>query len=296
MMEHDFKGLGIAIVTPFNEKGHIDFDALGRLLDFWMEGGADYLVVMGTTGEAATLDSEERADLLRFCVAETHGRIPLVAGIGGNNTRAVLHEIETLDTRGVSGILSVAPYYNKPNQEGLFRHFSLIAEASPLPLILYNVPGRTASNMTAETTLRLASKYPVIAGIKEASGNLDQITALLRDRPENFLVISGDDNLTLPLMAAGADGVISVVANAFPHAYSLMVKALLRGDLAEARPIHLKLYRLVQLLFADGSPGGIKYVLKRRGLCQAFLRLPLWDISDEVKQKIDAELSKIPSN
>jgi 4-hydroxy-tetrahydrodipicolinate synthase len=292
-MSYDFKGLGIAIITPFNEKGHIDFDALARLLEFWIEGGADYLVVMGTTGEAATLDAEERADLLRFCVAETHGRIPLVVGIGGNNTRAVLHELETLDTRGVRGILSVAPYYNKPNQEGLFRHFSLIAEASPLPLILYNVPGRTASNMTAETTLKLALKYPVIAGIKEASGNLDQITTLLRDRPDNFLVISGDDNLTLPLMAAGADGVISVVANAFPKEYGLMVKALLRGNLAEARPIHLQLYRLVQLLFADGSPGGIKYVMHKKGLCAGYLRLPLWEISEEVKRKIDEALEKL---
>lgn len=292
-MSYDFKGLGIAIITPFNEKGHIDFNALASLLDFWMEGGADYLVVMGTTGEAATLDTEERADLLRFCVAETHGRIPIVVGVGGNNTRAVLHELETLDTRGVMGILSVAPYYNKPNQEGLFRHFSLIAEASPLPLILYNVPGRTASNLTAETTLRLARKYPVIAGIKEASGNLDQITTLLRERPDNFLIISGDDNLTLPLMASGADGVISVVANAFPNAYSTMVKALLRGDLTEARPVHLKLYRLVQLLFADGSPGGIKYVMHKKGLCEGYLRLPLWEISGEVKRKIDEELEKL---
>lgn len=292
-MSHDFKGLGIAIITPFKESGHIDFDALARLLDFWMEGGADYLVVMGTTGEAATLDSEERADLLRFCVAETHGRIPIVVGVGGNNTRAVIHELETLDTRGVSGILSVAPYYNKPNQEGLFRHFSLLAEASPLPLILYNVPGRTASNMTADTTLRLARKYPVITGIKEASGNLDQITTLLRDRPDNFLIISGDDNLTLPLMAAGADGVISVVANAYPEEYSLMVKALLRGQLSEARSIHLKLYRLIQLLFADGSPGGIKYVMHKKGLCAGYLRLPLWEISEEVKRKIDEELERL---
>lgn len=290
---HDFKGLGIAIITPFGPEGNIDYPALRRLIEFWIEGGADYLVVMGTTGESVTLDPEERDDLLRFVVAEVHGRVPVVAGIGGNNTRQVLHALDNLDTRGVAGILSVVPYYNKPNQEGLYQHFAHIAQATPLPLLLYNVPARTGCNMTAETTLRLAHQFPVLAGIKEASGNLDQITHILRDRPKNFLVLSGDDNLTLPMMAAGADGVISVVANAFPADYSVLVRAMLRGDLESARLPHLKLFRLVQLLFADGSPGGIKYVLSRMGLVQPALRLPLWEISDGVKQQLDRELNNL---
>lgn len=288
-----FQGLGIAIVTPFRENGLIDYEALKGLLEFWIEGGADYLVVMGTTGETPTLESPERAELLRFCVSEVRRRLPVVVGLGGNNTRSVLREIENHDLRDVAGILSVAPYYNKPNQEGLYQHFSMMAQASPLPLILYNVPGRTGSNLSAETTLRLAHKYPVIVGIKEASGNLDQITTILRERPQNFLVISGDDNLTLPLMAAGADGVISVVANAYPREYSTLVRAMLKGDLPTARKVHLRLYKLVQLLFADGSPGGIKHVLTRKGLCKATVRLPLWGVSEQVARLLDEEIKKL---
>ncbi|MCS6981567.1 MAG: 4-hydroxy-tetrahydrodipicolinate synthase [Flavobacteriales bacterium] len=288
-----FQGLGIAIVTPFQEDGLIDYEALKGLIEFWIEGGADYLVVMGTTGETPTLESSEKEELLRFCISEVRRRVPVVVGIGGNDTRNVVRQIENMDLRDVAGILSVAPYYNKPNQEGLFQHFSMLAQASPLPLILYNVPGRTGSNLSPETTLRLAHKYPIIAGIKEASGNLDQITTLLRDRPQDFLVISGDDNLTLPLMAAGADGVISVVANAYPREYSTLVRAMLKGDLATARNIHLRLYRLVQLIFLDGSPGGIKHVLARKGLCKAHVRLPLWNVTEQVALQLDEEVKKL---
>jgi len=288
-----FRGLGIAIITPFNKQLDIDFEALGHLIEYWISDNADYLIVMGTTGESATLEPDEKKELISFCVNKIKNRVPLVVGIGGNNTRQVIRSLETLDVQGISGILSVAPYYNKPNQEGLYQHFKLIAETSPLPIILYNVPSRTGSNMLPVTTLRLARDFEKIVGIKEASGNLDQITEIIKERPSNFLVISGDDNLTFPLMALGADGLISVVANAFTKEYAQMVKALFENNIQTARRIHLRHFRLVQLLFADGSPGGIKYILRKKELCEDYVRPPLWEINDDTKRKIDLELIKL---
>lgn len=281
-----FKGTGIAIVTPFTTRLEIDYDALGKLIEFWISGKVDYLVVMGTTGESVTLNKEEKKELLSFCVKKIAGRIPLVLGLGGNHTAEIIASMRSFDLTGVSALLSVSPYYNKPNQRGIYEHFKTIALASPLPIILYNVPGRTGSNMLPKTTLQLANDFKNIIGIKEASGNLEQITDIIINRPDGFLVISGDDNLTLPTIASGGDGLISVVANAYPAEYSRMVKHCLSGEFSQALPLHLKYFNLVKLLFADGSPGGIKAVLKAMNLCPDVVRPPLYNISEEIEKQI----------
>lgn len=281
-----FKGTGIAIVTPFTANLEIDYDTLGKLIEYWIQGGVDYLVVMGTTGESVTLNKEEKKALLNFCVKTINGRIPLVLGLGGNYTAEIIESLQSFDLNGVSAILSVSPYYNKPNQRGIYEHFKAISQASPLPIILYNVPGRTGSNMLPKTTLQLANDFENIIGIKEASGNLEQITDIIISRPENFLVISGDDNLTLPTIASGGDGLISVVANAYPAAYSTMVKHCLIGDYKSALALHHKYFNLVKLLFADGSPGGIKAVLKAMNLCSDVVRPPLYKVSEEIEKQI----------
>jgi len=281
-----FQGTGVAIVTPFTDSGGIDYEGFGRMIDHVINGGVDYIVVMGTTGETPTLSKEERHSLLRFSLEKAASRVPLVVGIGGNNTAEVVQSLRTIPMEGVGGILSVSPYYNKPTQEGIYLHFKAIAENSPLPVILYTVPGRTGGNISAETTLRLANDFPMIAGIKEASGNLFQVFHLLKNRPENFLVISGDDGLTLPMMSAGADGLISVIANAYPEKVSTMVRFGLAGDFYHARKIHFELLDMINALFADGSPGGIKALLALKGLCSEVVRLPLVPVNKQTRDLI----------
>jgi 4-hydroxy-tetrahydrodipicolinate synthase len=288
-----FRGTGVAIVTPFKADGSIDFPALTKVIDHIIKGKCEYLVVMGTTGESPALSKEEKKQVLTHSLEAIAGRVPVVYGIGGNDTREVVHQLETTDLVGVSGILSVGPYYNKPSQRGIYEHFKAVAEAAPLPVILYNVPGRTAMNISAETTLRLAHDFPRIAGIKEASGNFDQIMAIIKDRPDDFLVISGDDALTLPMIAAGADGVISVVANAFPRIFSDMVRLCLEGNFAAARPQHYRLTDFTRLCFADGSPAGVKEALDLMKLGKPGVRLPLWAVNETVKAAIRAEVRKI---
>lgn len=278
-----FSGTGVALVTPFDRQMNPDFDALRRIIDHVLEGGVEYLVSLGTTGESVTLSEQEKKAVLQFTVRHTAGRVPVVAGFGGNNTRAVCEALAAQDFEGISGVLSVSPYYNKPTQEGIYRHYMAVQEASPLPVILYNVPGRTGSNISADTTLRLAHEAPNIAAIKEASGNFDQLGRILRDRPESFTVLSGDDALALPQLGMGIDGVISVVANGWPRAFSELVRAGLRGDFNTARQEHFHLMDAVDLLFREGNPGGIKCAMAHMGLCQEILRLPCYPVSDTLR-------------
>lgn len=280
-LQEKFKGTGIAIVTPFKESGDIDWNGLERLLEFWIEGKVEYLVVMGTTGESATIHGEEKQALFSFVNQKTAGRITLVAGIGGNDTREVVTALTHFDLTGYEAILSVSPYYNKPNQEGLYQHFAEVDRFTPLPVIMYNVPGRTGQSMSASTQLRIARDCPHIFATKEASGNLELISQILRDKPDDFMVISGDDPITLPLIAAGASGVISVVANAFPAEFSEMVRYCLQGDFEKARPLHYKYLEITAALFAEGSPAGIKACLAEMGLCKNYFRLPVWPVSEK---------------
>ena len=287
------KGTGIAIVTPFKKDGSIDYNALENLINFWIKGDVEYLVVMGTTGESVTLSAEEKKELLAFTAEKIHGRVPLVVGIGGNNTSEVVQNLETYDLSKVDAVLSVAPYYNKPNQQGYFEHFMAVADASPKPVILYNVPGRTGSNMTAATTLKLANAHKNILGIKEASGNLEQITDIIMNKPEHFQVISGDDALTLPIIASGGTGVISVVANAYTYEFSEMVRFCLADDFESARELHFKLFDFTRFIFLDGNPGGIKAALYKKGLCENTLRAPLAPVNNEVYEKIIRSVEKL---
>lgn len=288
-----FRGTGVAVVTPFLVSGAIDFNSLERLLDHIITGGANYIVLLGTTGESPTVSKQEKKRLVEFTVDKIAGRVPLVVGVGGNCTSDVVLAIHGTPMKGVDGILSVSPYYNKPPQEGIYRHYKTIAEASPVPIILYTVPGRTGGNISAETTLRLAETCENIVGIKEASANPDQIFQVIARKPEGFLVISGDDALTLPLMAAGADGVISVTANALPDLVSGMVNAALRNDLSEARSLHYRMLDFTQSLFSFGSPAGIKSALNAIGLCENVLRLPLVEVPPQVEKSIHDLLKKI---
>ena len=290
-MDNRFRGLGVALITPFTPEGAIDHAALAKVVEHQVTNGLDYLVVMGTTGESATLTAQERREVLDRCVALVRSRVPIVFGIGGNNTAAVVEQLRTLAPEGVDAILSVSPYYNKPTQEGIYQHYKALAEVSPRPIILYNVPGRTMSNITAETTLRLARDFRNIIGIKEASGNLDQIGLILKHRPKDFLVISGDDALTLPILAMGGDGVVSVVGNALPAEFSRLVHAAMDGDMATAREEHLRLIELIALLFVEGNPGGIKEAMKALGLCGNHLRLPLVPVSKATADKLRAALA-----
>lgn len=287
------RGLGIALITPFDNDKNIDYDALGRVLNHVIDNGADYLVVLGTTGETATLTAGERNAVRKFCVRENHGRVPMIAGMGGNDTRALVEDIRGADLNGYSAILSVTPYYNKPSQEGLYCHFVEVAAASLLPVILYNVPGRTGVNLSAATTLRLAHEFPNIVAIKEASGNMKQIEEIINNRPSGFEVISGDDSLTYPLISLGAEGVISVVGNAFPREFGDMVRMCLDGDFQKALPVHYKFQKLYDELFVDGNPAGIKYLLHEMGFIQNELRLPLVPTRRETSDKIDAILNTI---
>lgn len=286
-----FKGAGVALVTPFNADMSIDFPALRRLVAEQISGGTNYLVVQGTTGESPTLNSEEKKQVLETVLEVNNGKLPIVYGVGGNNTLEVA-EAFTKIPKGVDGILSVAPYYNKPTQAGYLAHYKALASATDLPIILYNVPGRTGSNVLAETTLELAEIKNIVA-MKEASGNMEQIMEIIRCKPQGFLVLSGDDAITLPLIAAGADGVISVVANSFPAHFSQMVTSALSGDFETARKLHYDLLPVTKLLFAEGNPGGVKIALEELGWMKPFMRLPLVQVSEGLKAKIVAETKKL---
>ena len=286
MINQRFHGTGVALVTPFDAQGAVNFEQLSTLVEFMISGGVDYIVVLGTTGETATLNQEEKQRIFSHVAGVSAGRIPLVAGIGGNDTHHVVADLSRFDLSGYDAVLSVSPYYNKPSQEGLFRHYKAVAEASPLPVMMYNVPGRTGMNVTAETTIRIARACPNIFATKEACGNMDQIMRILRDKPEGFDVISGDDALTLPMIALGATGVISVVANAYPRIFSDMVRDCLRGDFTAALPVHYRLLEVVDTLFAEGSPAGVKAYMQELGLCQDHVRLPVVPVSDALLQRI----------
>jgi 4-hydroxy-tetrahydrodipicolinate synthase len=275
MMQNIFKGLGVALVTPFKADGSVDYDALRRLLDYQLSNGVDFLCVLGTTAETPCLSAEEKLKVKNIVVEKVQGRVPILLGCGGNNTAAVVESLKNDDFTGVDGILSVCPYYNKPSQEGLYQHFKAIANATELPVVLYNVPGRVGVNMTAETTLRLANDCPNIVAIKEASGNFAQIDDIIKNKPSHFDVISGDDGITFPLITLGAVGVISVIGNALPKEFSRMVRLALNGDYKNALEIHHKFTELFGLLFVDGNPAGVKAMLNIMGLIENQLRLPL---------------------
>lgn len=275
MANNKFRGLGIALITPFAKDGSIDLAALDRLVEYQIKRGADFLCIMGTTAETPTLSSDEKTMLKYHLVDRVSGRVPLLMGCGGNNTAAVVHELETSDWKGIDGILSVCPYYNKPSQEGLYQHYAAIAKASPVPVVLYNVPGRTGVNMTAETTLRLARDFDNIVAIKEASGNIAQMDDIIKNKPANFDVISGDDGITFPLITLGAVGVISVIGNALPSEFSRMVRLALKGEYNTSLTIHHKFTELFKLLFVDGNPAGVKAMLSEMGMIENVLRLPL---------------------
>lgn len=288
-----FHGTGVAMVTPFDAQGQVDYAGLENLINYLIDGGVNYLVSLGTTGESATLNKEEKKKIWAFTAEKVNKRVNLVAGIGGNNTLEVVEAVKEFDITGYDAILSASPHYNKPIQEGIYQHYKAIAEAAALPVILYNVPGRTGSNVSAETTVRLAHDFKNIIGIKEASGNFDQFNQIMRDKPDNFLFISGDDPVTLPMMAMGAVGVISVVGNALPRQFSDMIRTCTTGNFKAAHDAHYQLIEFTRLMFADGSPGGVKTALKQLGVCGDTLRLPLVQVSESTVVKIVAELKKI---
>jgi 4-hydroxy-tetrahydrodipicolinate synthase len=292
-MRTELRGTGVALVTPFTATGEVDYDGLTRLIDHVINGGVEYVVSLGTTGESATLTKEEKKAVLSHTKAAVAQRVSIVAGFGGNDTRAVINDIEGADLTGVTAILSVSPYYNKPTQEGIYRHYKALAEASSLPIILYNVPGRTASNISADTTLRLAHDFEKIIGIKEASGNLGQCMDIVAGRPEGFLVISGEDELTLPMISFGMDGVISVVANAWPSMYSDMVRDALGGRFESASALHYRLLKVIRLLFAEGNPGGVKCALRELGICGDYVRLPLANVSSKTAEALKREITSM---
>ena len=286
MTKNCFSGTGVALVTPFKKQETIDFSKLEALIDHVINAGVDYIVALGTTSEAATMSDSERAALRQFIVETVGGRRPIMLGMGGNNTRAVTDAISQTNFDGISGILSVTPYYNKPQQRGLLQHFKNIADVSPVPVVVYNVPGRTSCNMTAETTLQLAEECPNIVGIKEASGNIAQVMEIMRCKPTSFNVISGDDALTLPMMSLGVSGVISVIANAMPKEMSDMVRYAMKGDFKKALPLHNRMLPLMNAIFEEGNPGGIKALLEIEGLANNLVRLPLSKVSKTLYNKL----------
>lgn len=293
----DLSGLGVALITPFTPQNAIDFNALSDLIDYQISGGVDYIVVLGTTAETPTLSIAERAEVRDFVAKKVAGRVPLVLGCGGNCTRTLLEEIEELEDVARQGsyqaILSVVPFYNKPTQAGIYAHYAAIAASSPLPVVLYNVPGRTGVNMTAETTLRLAREFSNIIAVKEASGNMAQVTAILAGKPDGFQVLSGDDALALPMMAMGASGVISVAGNAFPVQFSRLINLIREGKYDQAQPLNLRFAELYRLLFAEGNPAGIKSALASMGKISNTLRLPLVPVSEPTAEAIAARTAKV---
>lgn len=286
MAHNIFKGLGIALITPFTIEGKVDYKSLRRLLDYQLANGADFLCILATTGEAPCLTKEEKEELTSFIKGVVGGRIPILKYCGGNNTAAVVDEIKTTDWTGIDGILSICPYYNKPSQDGLYQHFKAISEVSPLPIVLYNVPGRTGINMKAETTVKLAKDFSNIVAIKEASGSLEQVDEIIKNKPDNFDVISGDDALTFSMIASGAAGVISVIGNALPKEFSRMIRLEFNGEYEPARKIHHMFTELYSLLFVDGNPAGCKALLNDMGMIENVLRLPLVPTTITTKQKM----------
>ena len=275
-MKHNiFRGLGIALITPFTENGAVDYDAMKRIVEYQLSNGADFLCILATTGETPCLTKQEKEDIKKYIIDLVAGRIPILMGCGGNNTSAVVDELQNGDFKGIDGILSVCPYYNKPSQEGLYQHFKAISSATSLPIVLYNVPGRTGINLKAETTVRLARECENIVAIKEASGSLEQVDEILKNKPEGFAVMSGDDSLTYPMIACGADGVISVIGNALPKEFSRMIRLEKNGEFEAAVKIHHKFTDLYSLLFVDGNPAGVKALLHEMGYIKNVLRLPL---------------------
>lgn len=293
MAEFKLRGMGVALVTPFKKDKSVDYDALEKMVEYVIEGKADFIVVLGTTGETPTLFPEEKERIKEVIIRRNAGRVPLLLGVGSNSTQAVVNELESSDFTGFEAILSVVPYYNKPSQEGLYHHYKAIADASPLPVVLYNVPGRTGVNMTASTTLSLANSCPNIIGIKEASGNFAQIEEIIKNKPDRFEVISGDDSITYPLMTLGAVGVISVIGNAFPMEFGRMVRLCLDGKFQEALPIHWRFNELFNLLFVDGNPAGVKCALNALGVIENELRLPLVPTRMSTNEKIHKLLDSL---
>jgi len=293
MVYNIFKGLGIALVTPFRQDGAVDYDALIRLVDYQLENGADFFCILATTGETPTLTAEEKQRIKDLVVEKVQARVPILMGCGGNNTAAVVNELKNGDFKGIDGVLSVCPYYNKPSQEGLYQHFKAIAAATPLPVVLYNVPGRTGVNMQAATTVRLARDCQNIVAIKEASGNLEQVDEIIKNKPNDFDVISGDDALTFPMVSCGAVGVISVIGNALPKEFSKMIRLQMRGEYDPARKIHHRFTDLFSLLFVDGNPAGVKAMLHEMGFIENVLRLPLVPTRISTKQRMSELLREL---
>jgi 4-hydroxy-tetrahydrodipicolinate synthase len=291
-MKNKFTGTGVALITPFKSDFSVDFPSLKQLVDIIIHGGVEYLVALGTTSESATLDDSEKKEVVKAILEANAARVPVVIGIGGNSTQSVVNQINNQDFTGISGLLSVVPYYNKPQQAGMVAHFEAVANVSPVPVILYNVPGRTAVNMKTETTIRLAA-HPNIVAVKEASGDFMQIMQIFREKEADFEVLSGDDALTLPLIAAGASGVISVTANAFPFEFSEMVRLAINNEFDKARELHYKLMKITELFFADGSPAGVKALLSMKGLCSEIVRLPLVNVNENIRNQIRDEYNRI---
>ena len=291
-IREQLKGTGVAIVTPFNEDETVDYPALEKLIDFIISNGVDYVVTLGTTGETPTLEKQEKLDIINFTFDKINNRVPVVVGIGGNNTKEVIEQVQTYPLDRAIAILSACPYYNKPSQEGIYQHYKAIAEAAPKPIILYNVPGRSGRNIDAATTLRLAHEVPNIVGIKEAGNNISQCIQILRDRPDDFLVVSGDDDLVLPEFACGIDGVISVIANCYPKQFSDMVRAGLQFDFATAKKLNDPFLEVYHLLFTENNPAGVKAFLYEMGLIKNIVRLPVTPLSSAIHQQVKAYCSK----
>ncbi|MCX2479231.1 4-hydroxy-tetrahydrodipicolinate synthase [Pedobacter sp. MC2016-15] len=290
-----FHGTGVALVTPFNADGSVDYDGLKKLINYQIDGKVEYLVSLGTTGESATLNKEEKKKIWAYTAEINNGRLPLVAGIGGNYTAELIEAIKDFDRNGYDAILSASPYYNKPTQEGIYQHYKAISESTDMDVLLYNVPGRTASNVSPETTCRLAHDFKNIIGTKEASGSFDQFNQIMRDKPEDFMLISGDDPVALPMIALGGAGLISVVGNALPFELSEMIRLSLKGDFKAAQPLHLQLVEFTRLIFAEGNPAGVKAALKHVGICGEHVRLPLVSASADLAALIAAQIQKIRS-
>ena len=293
MVRNIFKGLGIALITPFNEDGSVDYPTLSKLVEYQLKNGADFLCILATTGETPCLTADEKKQIKDTIVSTVHGRVPILMGCGGNNTAAIVEELKTGDFSGIDGVLSICPYYNKPSQEGLYQHFKAISAATKLPIVLYNVPGRTGVNMTAATTVRLARDCKNIVAIKEASGNLEQVDEIIKNKPSSFDVISGDDALTFPMISCGAVGVISVIGNALPKEFSKMIRLEFKGEYEAARKIHHRFTDLFSLLFVDGNPAGVKCVLSEMGMIKNILRLPLVPTRITTMQRISEILKAL---
>ena len=291
-IQHQLKGTGVALVTPFTKNGTVDFTALGKVIDHVIKGGIDYLVTLGTTGETPSLSKAEKMAIIEFTFSHTARRVPIIVGVGGNNTAEVINDLQNFPLTEALAVLSAAPFYNKPSQEGIYQHYKTIAEASPKPIILYNVPGRTGRNMSAATSIRLAKDCPNVVGLKEASGDMAQCMDILRDAPSTFVVISGDDLLALPQIACGMQGVISVAANAYPLEFSNMVRACLAGDFAKAKSINDPFIEVYDMMFTENNPSGVKAFMHQMGLLENELRLPLVPLSEPIHSRVKAYLSK----